>query len=279
MPTAPTRELSDGHRLPLIGLGTWPLDDEQAEEAVGSAIDLGYRLVDTAARYENERGVGRGIEAALARGVPREELVVTTKLRGSQHGYDEALAGFEQSRAQLGLDRIDLFLIHWPLPLLGRWVDTWRALVHLREQGFVRSIGVSNFTTAQIERLVAETGVAPAVNQIELHPGFAQTAQLAADDAAGVVTEAWSPLGRGDPLRARPVTRIASAHAVTPAQVLLRWHVQRGSVPVPKSADPLRQAENLEVFDFELSAAEMEALAALDNGARLGGDPEVHEEF
>lgn len=279
MPTVPTRTLSDGLQLPLAGLGTWPLTDEEAERAVGSAIDLGCRLVDTAARYENERGVGRGVAAALTRGVPREELVVTTKLRGSDQGYDEALAGFEASRGRLGVERIDLFLIHWPLPFLGRYVDTWRAFVHLREQGFVRSIGVSNFTTAQIERLLGETGVAPAVNQVELHPSFAQAEQVAADAAAGVVTEAWSPLGRGELLGDPVVTGIADAHGRTPGQVVLRWHVQRGVVPIPKSANPQRQAENLALFDFELSAAEMAALGSLDRGARQGGDPEVHEEF
>lgn len=274
---APTITMNDGRAIPGIGLGTWPMDDREAETAVATALDLGYRLVDTAARYGNEVGVGRAIAASDVR---REDVVVTTKLPGAQHGYEEALTGFEESRARLGLEYVDLFLIHWPLPSLDRYVDTWRAFVHLREQGLVRSIGVSNFTAAHVDRIVAETGVWPAVNQIELHPDFAQPEAHAWDAEHAIVTEAWSPLGAGGAVLADPaVTRIAAAHGRTPGQVVLRWHVEHGVVPIPKSADPERLAQNLGVFDFALTAADLEALAAIDRGNRLGGDPDVHVEL
>jgi 2,5-diketo-D-gluconate reductase A len=275
--TAPQLELRDGNSIPRIGLGTWPLDDEQAADAVETALAVGYRLIDTAARYGNEAGVGRGIARA---GVPREEVFVTTKLRGAQHGYEAALAGFEESRARLGLDCVDLFLIHWPLPARDLYVDTWRAFIALHERGLVRSIGVSNFTPTHIERLVDETGMSPVVNQIEAHPYFAQTETVALDADRGIVDEAWSPLGLGgDLLRDPVVDRLAREHEVTAAQVVLRWHVQRGTIPVPKSADPQRQAQNLDVFGFELSDSQMAALARLDRGNRIGGDPDAYEEL
>jgi diketogulonate reductase-like aldo/keto reductase len=271
----PTRVLLDGQALPGLGLGTWPMDDDQAAVWVAAAVELGYRLVDTAVRYDNERGVGRGLAAS---GVPREELCVTTKLPGADHGYAEALAAFEASRARLGLDYVDLLLIHWPLPRLGRYVDTWRAFVHLRDEGLVRSIGVSNFTEAHIARLADETGVPPAVNQVELHPYFPQTELLAWSAARGIVTESYTPLGAGSDLLANAeVARLAEAHGRTPAQVVLRWHVQLGAVPIPKSSHPGRLAENIDVWDFALSDADMSALAALDCGKRLGGDPETTE--
>jgi 2,5-diketo-D-gluconate reductase A len=274
---ARTLELRDGNSIPRLGLGTWPMDDEQAAEAVETALAVGYRLIHTAARYGNEAGVGRGIARA---GVPREEVFVTTKLRGAQHGYEAALAGFEESRARLGLDYVGLFLIHWPLPARDLYVDTWRAFIALREQGLVRSIGVSNFTPAQTERLFQETGVGPVVNQIELHPHFAQTEAIARDAERGIVDEAWSPLGAGrDLLRDPLIDRLARQHEVTAAQIVLRWHVQRGTIPVPKSADPERQAENLDVFGFELSDSQMASLARHDRGERLGGDPDVYEEL
>jgi diketogulonate reductase-like aldo/keto reductase len=251
------------------------MDDAGAEVGVGEAIRLGYRLIDTAASYENEIGVGRAVRAA---GVPREELVVTTKLRGADHGYDAALAGFEQSATRLGVDRVDLYLIHWPLPTIGRYVETWKAMVRLREEQRVSSIGVSNFTPAQIERLIGETGVAPVVNQVELHPELPQGDLRAWHAARGIVTESWRPLGRG-PLEAPVVAAIARAHGRTPAQVVLRWHVELGAVPIPKSADPGRMAENLDVFDFGLSAEDLSALAELDRDRRLGGDPDAHVEL
>ncbi|WP_454321109.1 aldo/keto reductase [Streptomyces phaeoluteigriseus] len=272
----PAHTLNDGTTLPAVGLGTWPMDDAQAEEAVAGALALGYRLIDTATNYRNETGVGRGIARA---DVPREEIVVTTKLPGRHHGHDETLASFEESRRRLGVDRVDLYLIHWPLPRVDRYVDSWRAMIKLREEGLVRSIGVSNFTAAHIERLEKETGVLPAVNQIEVHPLFPQDALRAFHESKGIVTQSWSPLGRGSALLDDPaVISVAEAHGVTPGQAVLRWHLQLGAVPVPKSADPERQRANLDVFGFELGAAQM---AAITDRAprRLGGDPEAHEEF
>ncbi|MEZ7007644.1 aldo/keto reductase [Streptomyces sp. AD55] len=272
----PAYPLNDGTALPALGLGTWPMTDDEAERAVREALRSGYRLIDTAANYRNERGVGRGLAGA---GVDREEIVVTTKLPGRDHGYAETLASFEASRARLGLDRVDLYLIHWPLPRVDRYVDSWRAMVRLREEGLVRSIGVSNFTVAHIERLERETGVRPAVNQIELHPFLPQDELRAFHEREGVRTESWSPLGRGSDLLDDPaVARVAAAHGVSPARAVLRWHVQLGAVPIPKSADPARQRDNLDVFGFTLDDAEMRALS--DRAPRrMGGDPEVHEEF
>ncbi|MFD5266504.1 aldo/keto reductase [Streptomyces sp. NPDC058335] len=272
----PAHTLNDGTTLPAVGLGTWPMDDAQAEEAVAGALGRGYRLIDTATNYRNETGVGRGIARA---DVPREEIVVTTKLPGRHHGYDETLASFEESRRRLGVDRVDLYLIHWPLPRVDKYVDSWRAMIKLREEGLVRSIGVSNFTAGHIERLEKETGVLPAVNQIEVHPLFPQDALRAFHESKGIVTESWSPLGRGSALLDDPaVISVAEAHGVTPGQAVLRWHLQLGAVPVPKSADPERQRANLDVFGFELGAAQMAAIADRVP-RRLGGDPEVHEEF
>jgi len=275
MSPVPELALNDGATIPAIGLGTYPLDDGGAVQAVSCALELGYRLIDTAVAYGNETGVGRAVARSP---VPRDEIVVTTKLPGRDHGYRETLESFARSRARLGLDLVDLYLIHWPLPRIDRYVASWRAMIELRAQGRVRSIGVSNFTQAQIERLETETGVLPAVNQIELHPGFSQRVMLGYDHTRGIVTQSWTPLGRGDPLSDELVASIAAAHGVSPAQVVLRWHVQRGAVPIPKSATPARQAANLDVFGFALSVAEMAAVDALD-GRRIGGDPDTHEEL
>ncbi|MEU2270597.1 aldo/keto reductase [Streptomyces olindensis] len=276
MISIPTHALNDGTTLPALGLGTWPLGDDEAQQAVLTALEAGYRLIDTATNYRNETGVGRAVASGV---VPREEIVVTTKLPGRHHGYEETLASFEESRARLGLEYVDLYLIHWPLPRVDRYVDSWKAMVKLREDGLVRSIGVSNFTAAHIERLEKETGVLPSVNQIELHPFLPQEELRAFHAAKGIVTESWSPLGRGTPLLDDPaVARIAEAHGVTPGQVVLRWHTQLGAVPVPKSASPERQRANLDVFGFELGEDEMDAVADRAH-RRVGGDPEVHEEF
>jgi diketogulonate reductase-like aldo/keto reductase len=272
----PLHTLNDGTTIPAIGLGTWPMDDTQAEQAVGDALELGYRLVDTATNYRNETGVGRGIARS---GVPREEVVVTTKLPGRHHGYEETLASFEESRARLGLEYVDLYLVHWPLPRVDKFVDSWKAMIKLREDGLVRSVGVSNFTAGHIERLGKETGVLPSVNQIELHPLFPQAELRAFHADRGIVTESWSPLGRCTDLLDDPVVgTVAEAHGVTPGQVVLRWHVQLGAVPIPKSGDPGRQRANLDVFGFELSPGQMTAIADRAH-RRLGGDPEAHEEF
>lgn len=276
MISIPVHTLNDGTRFPAIGLGTWPMSDAEAEGAVAEGLRLGYRLVDTATNYRNEAGVGLGVARS---GVPREELVVTTKLPGRHHGYEETLTSFEESRARLGLDYVDLYLIHWPLPRVGKYVDSWRAMIKLREEGLVRSIGVSNFTPEHIERLEKETGVLPSVNQIELHPHFPQDELRAFHTAKGVLTESWSPLGRGSGLLDDPVVvSIAEAHGVAPGQVVLRWHTQLGAVPIPKSSDPGRQRANLDVFGFELSPAQMHAIADRAH-ERMGGDPDVHEEF
>jgi 2,5-diketo-D-gluconate reductase A len=275
MNLAPEVELLDGQAIPQLGLGTWPLDDDAAYAAIGTALENGYRLIDSATRYDNEVGVGRAVADS---DVPRGEIVVTTKLPGAQQGYEEALAGFEESRRRLGLDYVDLYLIHWPLPSVDRYVDTWHAFVHLRQEGLVRSIGVSNFTPAQIERIVEATGVWPAVNQIELHPEFPQAEARAWHAEQGVAIESWRPLGNG--LVEHPgVVRIAAAHGRTPAQILLRWHVQLGLVAIPKSGNPERIAQNIEVFDFELGDDDMAALAGLDRDNRLGGDPDTHVEL
>ncbi|TQJ85746.1 aldo/keto reductase [Streptomyces sp. SLBN-31] len=276
MVSIPTHTLNDGTRLPAVGLGTWPMSDAEAERAVAEALGLGYRLVDTATNYRNESGVGLGIAHG---GVPREEIVVTTKLPGRDHGYEETLASFEDSRRRLGLEYVDLYLIHWPLPRVDRYVDSWRAMIKLREEGLVRSVGVSNFTPEHIERLEKETGVLPSVNQIELHPLFPQEELRAFHTAKGILTESWSPLGRGSDLLDDPaLVSIAGDLGVTPGQVVLRWHTQLGAVPIPKSSDPGRQRANLDVFGFELDAGQMRAVADRAH-RRLGGDPEVHEEF
>ncbi|MGW4598073.1 aldo/keto reductase [Streptomyces sp. NPDC004457] len=276
MNSVPLYTLNDGTTVPAVGLGTWPLDDAQAERAVRTALEAGYRLVDTATNYRNETGVGRGVAGS---GVPREEVVVTTKLPGRHHGYEETLASFEESRRRLGLEYVDLYLIHWPNPRVDKYVEAWRAMIRLREDGLVRSIGVSNFTPEHITRLEKETGVLPSVNQIELHPLFPQEELRAFHAEKGIATESWSPLGRGSDLLDDPaVAGVARAHGVTPAQVLLRWHVQLGALPVPKSADPARQRANLDVFGFELDEDQMAAVARRSR-RRLGGDPETHEEF
>ncbi|POX48695.1 aldo/keto reductase [Streptomyces sp. Ru71] len=276
MSDIPTYTLNDGMVIPALGLGTWPMDDALAEQAVRGALGLGYRLVDTAANYGNERGVGRGIAGS---DVPREEVVVTTKLPGRHHGYEETLASFEESRRRLGLDYVDLYLIHWPLPRLDRYVASWRAMIKLREEGLVRSIGVSNFTPEHITRLEKETGVLPSVNQIELHPLFPQPELRAFHADKGIVTESWSPLGRGSHLLDDPrIADIARKYGVSPGQVVLRWHIQLDALPIPKSADHERQRDNLHVFDFRLTPEEMTAVGH-HTRRRIGGDPETHEEF
>ncbi len=279
----PQRTLNDGHAIPAIGFGTYPLLGKEGYEAVRSALDAGYRLIDTAVNYENEGTVGRAIRDFLREsGVERSEVTVQTKLPGRHHDTERAIASGYESLQRLGLDQIDVFVIHWPNPITGKFVDAWRGLVKLREQGVVRSIGVSNFAESHLGDIIADSGVTPVLNQIELHPLFTQEAMRAVHDRLGIVTESWSPLGkRNAPFGEGSVAHAADAHGVTPAQVVLRWQVQLGNVPLPKSSNLARQAANLDVFTFALSDDEMAAISALNlsDGRLFGGDPTTHEEM
>ncbi len=271
--------LNDGTTLPAIGFGTWPLRGEEGTAAVQSALGNGYRLLDTAVNYQNEREVG---EAVRRCGLPRDEVRITTKIPGRHHAHTLALRSLRDSGERLGVDVVDLALIHWPNPGRGLYVQAWQALVEAQRDGLVRSVGVSNFTANHLQRVIEETGVVPVVNQIELHPYLPQEQMRAVHAALGIRTEAWSPLGKGGRLfQEPPVAHAAEAHAVTPAQVVMRWHVQLGSLPLPKSATPARQRENLDVFGFELTDEEMTAISSLarSNGRLFGGDPDVHEEM
>ncbi|MFB9880534.1 aldo/keto reductase [Planobispora siamensis] len=263
--------LNNGVRMPQLGFGVWQVPDAEAAVAVATAIEAGYRSIDTAKLYRNEEGVGRAVRAS---GVPREELFITTKLWNDDHGYDSALRAFDASMDRLGLDYLDLYLIHWPLPAHGKYVETWRALEKVYADGRVRAIGVSNFPVEQLEHVLEEGEVVPAINQIELHPMLPQAELRAFHAEHGILTEAWSPLGQGRGLLDEPVlAELAAEHARTPAQVVLRWHLQLGNVVIPKSVTPSRIAENFDVFGFELDAGDMAAIAALDTGTRLGPDP------
>lgn len=279
MSTPPTIALNDGNTIPAIGFGTYRLRGDDGVNAIRSALDAGYRLLDSAVSYKNEEQVG---EALRASGIPREEVQITSKLQGRNHGYDDAIASAKESLQRLGLNHLDLYLIHWPNPSVDKYVEAWTALIELQKQGLVRSIGVSNFTEAYLDRLITETGVTPAVNQIELHPYFPQVGMRAANTARGICTQSWSPLGKQNAPYDEPVVRdAAAAHGVTSSQVILRWQIELGNVPIPKSATPARQQENLDVFDFELSEAEVAAITALGrpDGRLFDGDPEKHEEM
>jgi 2,5-diketo-D-gluconate reductase A len=270
MPLSPSLPLNDGHSIPQLGVGTWPLKDKEAADAVATAIDLGYRHVDTAAKYGNEKGVGEGIRRA---GVAREELFVTTKLDGKFQGDDKALAGLEQSLKKLKLEYVDLLLIHWPLPKLGKFSSTFRSFKKLQDAGKVRSIGVSNFKPGHLDTLINGTGLVPAVNQIQLDPTIPRLAQREYDEKHDIVTVSWSPLGAGGELLRHPtILSIAEQHGRTPGQVVLRWHVQQGLVAIPKSSNPGRLAENIAVFDFELTASDLAALGELSGGPDAGVD-------
>lgn len=267
----PQIALNDGGSIPQLGLGVWRLQDTETPALVGTALGSGYRSIDTAAAYGNEGGVGRGLRETA---VSRDEVFVTTKLWNDSQGYDATLRAFDESLRRLGLKRVDLYLIHWPCPDKGLYLDSWRALIRLREEGRATSIGVSNFTEAQLDRLVSETGVTPALNQIELHPRFQQRALRAAHARLGVVTEAWSPLGQTQVLEEPAVIRIADRLGRTPAQVVLRWHIESGIVAIPKSATAARIHENIDVFGFQLTEEDHAAIAGLDRAdGRIGPDP------
>jgi len=273
----PTRTLNDGLVLPQIGLGTYKLVGNEGVASMVAGIQSGYRLLDTAASYENEGEVGRAVAES---GVARDDLIITTKLPGSGHGFDECMNAFETSRKKLGIDVVDLYLIHWPNPSVNRFMDAWQAMIELKDDGLIRSIGVCNFTEEHLTRLIDETGVVPSVNQIELHPYFPQAALRSFHEKHNIATEGWSPLGRGTELLLEPaIVAAAAAHAVSPAQIVVRWHTQLGVIPIPKSGTPSRQKENLDVFGFTLSDSEMTALTGLERGRLWDGDPNTHEEY
>jgi len=270
---APSFSLNDGRQIPQVGFGVWQIAESEAARVVGEAISAGYRLIDTATIYGNERGVGQALREAA---VPPSDLFVTTKLWNDAHGRDAALRAFDESLARLQLDRVDLYLIHWPAPQRGAYVETWRALTELKSQGRARSIGVSNFTVEHLEKIIGETGVVPAINQIELHPRWPQDALRDFHRRHGIVTQSWSPLGQGQLIGDATVAAVASKMRRTPAQVLLRWHLQLGLLAIPKSEKLTRIRENLQVFDFSLDEADMKALSSLkDPRGRIGPDPET----
>jgi 2,5-diketo-D-gluconate reductase A len=267
----PLLTLNDGRTIPQLGLGVWQAPNDKVGEAVRTAVAAGYRLVDTAAIYENEAGVGEGLRSAE---VVRGDIFLTTKLWNAAQGYDSTLRAFDESLARLRVDYVDLYLIHWPAPRRDLYVDTWRAFARLRQEGRARSIGVSNFCPEHLDRLVGETGIVPAVNQIELHPRFQQSALRAANAAHGIVTQSWSPLGRGRLLEDPAIVAIAAKHGRTPAQVIIRWHLDNGLAVIPKSVTPARIRENIDVFAFKLDTDDLAAIARLDDPAgRIGPDP------
>ncbi len=269
--SVPTLQMNDGHTIPQLGFGVFLVPPEEAADAVSHALRTGYRSIDTAAMYRNEQGVG---EAVRASGIPRDELFVTTKVWPSDYGRADTTAALRRSLDRLGDDYVDLYLLHWPAPGQGRYVEAYEALVELRSQGLTRSIGVSNFFEEHLSKVIDATGVVPAVNQVELHPRFEQRKLRAYHEQHGILTEAWSPLGRGAILDDPIVTGIASEVDRTPAQVVLRWHIQLGNVVIPKSVTPARIEQNFDVFDFELSADQIAAIDQLDDpDGRIGPDP------
>jgi 2,5-diketo-D-gluconate reductase A len=268
--TIPSLTLHDGVGIPQLGFGVFQVPPDDTQEVVEQALEAGYRHIDTAGAYRNEQGVGAAIAAS---DLAREDLFVTTKLWNSEQGFETTLAAFEKSLGRLGLEYVDLYLIHWPVPSEGRFVDTWRAFERIHGEGRARTIGVSNFRVEDLERLEGETETRPTVNQIELHPRLQQAELRAWHADHGVVTEAWSPLAQGELLDDETIVAIADRHGKTPAQAVLRWHLQLGNVVFPKSVTPERIRENIEIFDFELSDAEMAEFERLDRGERIGPDP------
>lgn len=264
-------ELRDGHSIPQLGLGVYKTPADQTADVVRASLEIGYRHVDTAALYGNEAGVGEGIRRS---GLPRDEVFVTSKVGNDDHGFDATLRAFDVSMAALELDVLDLYLIHWPVPSRDLYVDTWRAIIRLRDEGRVRSIGVSNFHPHHIDRIVAETGEVPVLDQVELHPWLAQREIRRYDDANRIRTEAWSPLARGRAVDDPTLARIGVAHGVSATQVAIRWHLQLGNIVIPKSTHPQRLRENADVFGFALTDAELAAIDALDSGERTGRDPD-----
>ena len=275
----PEVTLNDGTKLPVIGLGTYGLWGNAGANAVASGINAGYRLIDTAYNYENEGAVGEGIKRS---GISREDLWVTSKLPGRYHTYDKAMVAIQESLYRSNLDYLDLYLIHWPMPNENLYVEAWQALIDAKKWGLVRSIGVSNFLPEHLERIILETGVTPSLNQVELHPFFNQEAQRSVHEELNIQTESWSPIAKAaDIMSNETMSKIAANHHKTIAQVVLRWQYQIGSVSIPRSTSPQRQRENLAIFDFSLSEAEMSAIAGLSrpDGRLFDMDPATHEEF
>lgn len=269
--TQPMMTLNDGRTMPQLGTGIWQIDDAATPAVVAEALRMGYRLIDGAAAYKNEAGMGAGVRDS---GVARDQIFVTSKLWNDAQGHDAALRAFDATMERCGLDYLDLYLIHWPLPALDAYVDTWKALIRLRDEGRVRSIGVANFHEPHLRRLIDETGVAPALNQIELHPSLTQERMREVNKQLGIVTQSWTPLGRGDSFDAPAIRDAAARTGRTVAQVILRWHIQHGLSVIPKSEKPERLAENFDVLDFTLTPEEMSAIDALDRGHRTGPDPD-----
>lgn len=277
--TTPLLTLNDGHRLPVIGLGTYQIRGGQGIDQVLTAIQDGYRLLDTSTNYDSEGIVGEAIRRS---GIPRSEFFVTSKLPGKYHHYEDALMMIQESLCRMGLDYFDLYLIHWPLPKRGLYVEAWQALVAAQKLGLIRSIGVSNFEPEHLDKIIDQTGVTPAVNQIEIHPYWVQERMVAENKRRGILTEAWSPLGRGnDALQEAVIQELADKHGKTPAQIVLRWHHERGIVPIPKSRNLQHQRENLAIFDFELTADDIEKISQLEkaDGRIDDQDPNEYEEF
>jgi 2,5-diketo-D-gluconate reductase A len=271
-PQQPRITLNDGNSIPQLGLGVWQVPPETTARVVLDGINAGYRSIDTAEGYNNEEGVGEAIRRTE---VPRGELFITSKLRNGGHARDLALRSFDETMSKLGIDQLDLFLIHWPLPSQNKYVEAWKVLVEKQKEGRIRSIGVSNFNPDHIERIVGETGVTPAVNQIELHPGFQQRDKRDFHKEHNIAIESWSPLGQGQALENRTIKEIGERHGKTVAQTIIRWHLQEGLIAIPKSTRKERIEENFDVFDFELSDDDMRAIARLDNPSRgrIGSDP------
>lgn len=275
----PELTLNDGLKLPSVGFGTYKLNGSQGMEAIKQAVDIGYRLLDSAFNYENEGAVGAAVRQC---GVPRQELIVASKLPGRHHRFHEAIATVEESLYRAGLDYYDLYLIHWPNPKENLYVEAWQAMIEAKKRGLVRSIGVCNFLPHHLERIIRETGVTPSVDQVELYPFFNQAEQRKWNREHGIVTESWSPLGRANSiLQNETIAAIAKAHRKTITQIVLRWHVQLGAVPIPKATSKAHQIENLNIFDFALTDAEMEKINALTrpNGRTANQDPGIYEEF
>jgi 2,5-diketo-D-gluconate reductase A len=272
---APLVEMNDGRAIPVIGFGVWQVPDDVVVDATLKALEVGYRHIDTAYLYHNERGVG---EALRRSGLDRDDVFVTTKVWNTDHGYDETLRAFDKSTGLLGIDEVDLYLIHWPTPARDVYLDSWRALIRLREEGRARSIGVSNFHEAHLRKIIDETGVIPAINQIELHPWLPQTELRGVDTRLGIKTEAWSPLGSGRLIDDPVIAEVAAKHDKSAAQVMVRWSIQLGNIVLPKSVTPARIEQNIDVFDFELDDADMAAIATLESGRRTGPNPDEFNE-